>query len=92
MVTFSHSTIVFLVDVILQSSVHSCTTDTADKMAFVLIAFMCCVGVKSGHSVVDNRGVGSIFNSLHLLYISKGTCIYFLCHTTAEKSIFDLLQ
>ena len=57
MVTFSRSTIVFLVDVILQSSVHSCTTDTADKMAFVLIAFMCCVGVKSGHSLSLTIGV-----------------------------------
>ena len=54
--------------------------------------YVLCWCQKWALSVVDNRGVGSIFNSLYLLYISKGTCIYFLCHTTAEKSIFDLLK
>ena len=35
--------------------------------------YVLCWCQKWALSVVDNRGIGSIFNSLHLLYISKGT-------------------
>ena len=57
MVTFSHSTVVLRVFVNLQSSVHSCTIDTADKIMSVFIAFMWCVVVRSGHSLSLTMGV-----------------------------------